>query len=70
MQEISNFISAIGFPVAMCVALLWKLDKSDTEHKEEVAKLSDVISANTLALQRVADAIGQGGAENGTGVSG
>lgn len=56
-MEISNFIMELIsnnlFPIAACAALFWKLNKSDTDHKEEVDKLSGVIQNNTNVITKL-----------------
>lgn len=36
ISGITQLIANIGFPIAMCIAFLWYINKRDTEHKEEV----------------------------------
>lgn len=52
---IVQIISSLGFPIAACVALFWKMNESDKMHKEETDKLSDVITNNTLTIQKLCD---------------
>lgn len=59
-----ELIKSLGFPVVMCCLLFWKLDKSDTAHKEEQEKMAEAVNNNTVALTRLADAM-NGGKENG-----
>lgn len=58
-MEISNFIIELIsnnlFPIAACAALFWKLNKSDTDHREEVDKLSSVIQNNTTVITRLVE---------------
>lgn len=69
MNEIIDAISTVGFPIVCFFMCGWyvkyredkndeKLDKLNTQHDEEVAKLTEVINANTQALNRLADKIG------------
>lgn len=51
MQIIAN----VGFPIACCIMLWMQMQKSDELHKEEVEKLRDVISDNTLVIQKLVD---------------
>ena len=61
-----TFIQTLGFPIAMCVALIIFLVKSNKSHKEEVAEMKDAfyqqsketitaINNNTLAIQKLTD---------------
>lgn len=46
-------ISTVGFPIVMCGALFWKMDKQDKEHKEEMNKSTEAINNNTVVLQKL-----------------
>lgn len=50
IQEISNLISNVGFPI-VCVIILWKQTQDQTaKHKEEMDKLAESVHNNTIAL--------------------
>lgn len=55
LNMIITAISTVGFPIVMCGALFWKMDKQDKEHKEEMAKTSEAINNNTIALTKLLD---------------
>lgn len=55
INNVSAVIGNLGFPIACCVALFWRMIKSDEQHKEEIDKLSGVIAANTTVLERICD---------------
>ena len=57
-QMIMTAISTVGFPIVMCAALFWKMDKQDTEHKEEMQKTADAINNNTLVIRELVDKFG------------
>lgn len=50
VQEISQLVSNVGFPIAMCLMLIWYMTKETTRHKEETDKLSNTIASNTQVL--------------------
>lgn len=52
-QMVITAISTVGFPIVMCGALFWKMDKQDKEHKEEMNKSTEAINNNTVALQKL-----------------
>lgn len=52
-QLIITAISTVGFPIVMCGALFWKMDKQDKEHKEEMNKSTEAINNNTIVLQKL-----------------
>lgn len=46
-------ISSIGFPAVMCL-IMFKFMNNETEaHREEVAKMTEALNNNTLALNRL-----------------
>lgn len=53
VTAISQIISTLGFPIVMCVALFWKLDKSDEQHREEIGKLSESLNNNTVVMEKL-----------------
>lgn len=52
-QMVITAISTVGFPIVMCGALFWKMDKQDKEHKEEMNKTTEAINNNTVVLQKL-----------------
>lgn len=52
-QMVITAISTVGFPIVMCGALFWKMDKQDKEHKEEMHKSTEAINNNTVVLQKL-----------------
>lgn len=57
-NAIIQAISAVGFPIVMCVLLLYYVRSLQTSHKEESEKFTDALNRNTLVLQRLCDKIG------------
>lgn len=60
MQEVETLITTVGFPIAMCLLFAWYIYKrderdsaKDSEHKEEVAKLSEAITNNTIVMEKI-----------------
>lgn len=60
MQELETLITAVGFPIAMCLLFAWYIYKrdekdstKDLEHKEEVDKLSEAINNNTIVIEKL-----------------
>lgn len=50
-----NLIGSYCFPIAMCVAIFWKMDKDGKAHKEEMDKMSEALNNNTLTMQKLVD---------------
>ena len=56
-QVIINAISTVGFPIVMCIILLYVVNKQNEEHKEEMAKITESLNNNTLVIQHLTDII-------------
>ena len=50
-------IATLGFPIVMCVALLWEIKDMATKHQEETKLFSDSMNKNTLVLQKLCDVL-------------
>lgn len=59
ISDIVQFISTVGFPIAMCLALLWYIKDITEKHKEETEKFTDALNNNTLVLQKLCDSLGE-----------
>lgn len=66
MDEIMQMIGTVGFPIVMSLLLFWYVkDSTDktqvtlmqiqTEHKDEVMKMTDALNKNTITIQRLID---------------
>lgn len=55
---IIQIVSTVGFPIAMCVALLWYIQDVADKHKQETEKFTEALNNNTLVLQKLCDTIG------------
>lgn len=60
MQEVETLITTVGFPIAMCLLFAWYIYKrderdnaKDLKHKQEVDKLSEAISNNTIVMEKL-----------------
>ena len=51
-------ITTVGFPIVMCVALLYEIKDMTTKHQEESKIFSDSMNKNTLLLQKLCDILG------------
>ena len=51
IQAITTLIGSLGFPIAACIACFSMLNKEREEHKQEMAKVTEAINNNTLALE-------------------
>ena len=54
-NTITQFVSTLGFPIAVCLICFWYINKREEQHKEEVSELSKAINNNTLVMQKLVD---------------
>ena len=62
MTEIVNMISSVGFPIAMCLIIMyfWNTQYSKTmqELRDTISRLTDVVADNTKALALLEQRLG------------
>lgn len=55
LQTITNVITTIGFPIAVCLICFWYINKMQESHKSEIDKLSEALQNNTIVMQKLVD---------------
>ena len=50
VNGIISLISNVGFPVAVCVALFYYMEKQNERHQSETDKLNETVQSNTKVL--------------------
>ena len=55
INGLTQLIGSLGFPIAICVYLLWNQSKADEKHTEEMNKITEALNNNTLALTRLSE---------------
>lgn len=55
INGLTQLIGSLGFPIAMCVYLLWNQSKADEKHTEEMNKITEALNNNTLALTQLSE---------------
>lgn len=58
-QAVLQAISTVGFPIVMCLILMYMVYKQGEDHKEEMNKMQDSLNNNTLAIQHLTDMLGK-----------
>lgn len=67
-NEIINAITTVGFPIVACIAIAWyakytndnyraDMKEANAQHKEEIAKITEALNNNTIALQKLCDVV-------------
>lgn len=54
-QVVMQAISTVGFPIVMCLILVYIVYKMNEQHKEEMNKMNEALNNNTLAIQHLTD---------------
>ena len=55
IESVLQAITTVGFPIVMCLVLLWYINKMVDTHKEETKAFTDALNKNTTVLERVCD---------------
>lgn len=55
MNDLSNFISTVGFPIVVSVAMFYQNNILSSNYQQMTKELQDKIEANTLIMQRLID---------------
>ena len=63
MTEIANMISSVGFPIVMCLIIMYfwnnQYAKTMQELRETISRLTDVVADNTKALALLEQRLGE-----------
>ena len=55
LNVILQAVSTVGFPIVVAGAMFWKMNKQDEIHREELNKVTEAITNNTVALTQLID---------------
>lgn len=45
MEAIVSIISSVGFPIAMCLVLLWYINKKDEQYVEQLTEMENELDS-------------------------
>ena len=57
VNSISQLVSTVGFPIAMCGLMAYYIKYTEDRHRDEVGSLRDALNNNTTVLQKLVDRI-------------
>lgn len=57
MADIVTLVTNLGFPIAVCLLLMWYIKELTTKHEEETKRLTEAFNKNTLVLQKLCDTL-------------
>ena len=52
-NTVTQFISTLGFPIAVCLICFWYINKREAQQRDEIKELSTAINNNTLIMQKL-----------------
>lgn len=55
LNTITQIISSVGFPIAMCVYVMYTMQKQTESHKSEIDELRKTIENNTVAIVKLVE---------------
>lgn len=55
INTVTQFVSTLGFPIAVCLICFWYINKREEQHKDEVTELAKAINNNTIVMQKLVD---------------
>lgn len=69
--DLSQIVSTVGFPIAMCFILAWyvktrdeahteQINRMSEQHREESKAMTEAIHNNTITMQRLVDILSRG----------
>ena len=58
VTAITTLITTVGFPVVVCLAMMYYVKYLNDQHKQEIDKLSEALQNNTLVMQRLLTKLG------------
>lgn len=50
IDSVAQLVSNVGFPVAVCIALFFYMEKQNERHQHETDKLNETVQSNTKVL--------------------
>lgn len=59
VQAITQIVSTVGFPIAMCCLMGYYIKYTEDRHRAEVSELTKAVNNNTLVLQKLTDQLGK-----------
>ena len=61
MNDLSNFISTVGFPIVVSVAMFYQNNTLSSNYQQITKGLQDKLEANTLIMQKLIDNLSKNG---------
>ena len=53
MASVITAVSTVGFPIVMCGALFWYIQKENCYNRDKIDKLSEALNGNTAVIGKL-----------------
>lgn len=53
MNEIITAIQMVGFPIVICLVLMWFINKNEERHTAELKEITNAVNNNTVMLEKL-----------------
>lgn len=57
ISTLTSVIGSLGFPIVACCAMFYSNYKQQVLHKEEISKLAESVTNNTMAITKLTEKI-------------
>lgn len=58
MADIISLVTNLGFPIGVCLMLMWYIKDLSVKHLTETKEFTEALNQNTLVLQKLCDTLG------------
>ena len=55
MADIISLVTNLGFPIAVCLMLMWYIKDLSAKHLTETKEFTQALNKNTIILQKLCD---------------
>jgi len=57
INTVTQLVSSVGFPIALCIYMIYAMQKQSENHKTEINELTKTIENNTIAIIKLVEKI-------------
>lgn len=57
INTVTQLVSSVGFPIALCIYMIYAMQKQSENHKTEINELTKTIENNTIAIVKLVEKI-------------
>lgn len=68
MKEVSDFISSVGFPIVVCLLMIYQQEKMSSSYIDIVNSLKELVTDNTKSINLLISRVKENDEKQQTGV--